>query len=368
MEIITHNPFRLLGIYGNLPIRDIISQASKIKAYVKVGQPMDTPIQINQWLPAVSLTEQEVKRAEDLLHNPSEKARYAMFWFERHCQKDEQFVTLFSEKKVEEAMACLAGRDDHAALQNMLTAGLILNNWQDVLFLAMRLHKEKADIALFLETLSQEVDISVFRTSFKSLSQSIKDDATTLTWRQQLDEKVCHHHNQCLDEFYRKVCNVNPRDEEALKEMLNQFLLQSEHIVALKDILGANDASYQASAERYVEKLWGFTELCRANNAGNVNTLPKIARKCRELAVTEYSKNKFDKLTERWENVYNAYIKELKRRGLETPEGTSEESTDDTNDEKESQIKKWTAILKEMGGVYLIIFWILIFIVWLIFK
>ncbi|MBR6979155.1 MAG: hypothetical protein IKH88_04905 [Prevotella sp.] len=380
MEIINHNPYRLLGIFGNLSIRDIVSQASKMKAHMKVGQTIDAPLQMNRWLSDLVLTEQEVKSAEDLLRNPSEKDRYAMFWFEKHNDEDEQFVNLFSEKKVDEAMACLSGRNDHAALQNMLTAGLIMNNWQDVLYLAMCLHKKETDIKLFLDTLCREVNISVLRNSFKPLSHSAKDDAITAMWQQQIDEKASDYHNRCLEDFYKKVVGINPRHTEAMKETLEQFLPLSEHIEALKDILGEDNAIYQARAEKYIEKIWSFTELCLSNKAGNIFILPKIARRCRDLAVMEATKKRFDNLAREWEKAYQSYLEDIEKKELETPEEIKEESVEEPYENvslrerfkvipsRKHQLTASMALMKKLGCIYLFIFWLLVLIAWMLFH
>ena len=52
MNIISGNPYRLLGVYSNSPIKDRIANANKMKAYLKVGKSVSFPLDLLNLIPA----------------------------------------------------------------------------------------------------------------------------------------------------------------------------------------------------------------------------------------------------------------------------------------------------------------------------
>ena len=48
---IAYNPYRILGVYSNSPIRDVVKNENKINAYLKVRKDISFPLDLPTFLP-----------------------------------------------------------------------------------------------------------------------------------------------------------------------------------------------------------------------------------------------------------------------------------------------------------------------------
>lgn len=78
---VTENPFRILGVYSNSQIKDIVSNKNRIKAFTKVNKVVQFPCDLIDDLGPVNRAEQDVIKAESSINLPQDKLRYALFWF-----------------------------------------------------------------------------------------------------------------------------------------------------------------------------------------------------------------------------------------------------------------------------------------------
>lgn len=82
ISIVENNPFRILGVYSDTPLKNVIANANKIKAFVKIGKsvPMETD-KINGFTSLPTRTAETVDDALALLQSEADKAKYSLFWF-----------------------------------------------------------------------------------------------------------------------------------------------------------------------------------------------------------------------------------------------------------------------------------------------
>lgn len=103
MILIDSNPFRVLGIYVNSPLKTRLSNLNRINAYAKVGKQVAFPSDLNNLLPEVVRAETAVTRAEAELALPKDRFRHGQFWF-MNCDETDK-----------EALAKLASGDVRVA-------------------------------------------------------------------------------------------------------------------------------------------------------------------------------------------------------------------------------------------------------------
>lgn len=103
-EVISLNPFRVLGVYCNASQREIQSNAARIKRFLEIGKQPTFKTDFNEVLPPIERTLQMVDKALSQISQIKEKLAYAVFWFSKpNNEQHRQAEDLLRSKKVDEA-------------------------------------------------------------------------------------------------------------------------------------------------------------------------------------------------------------------------------------------------------------------------
>lgn len=78
-----HNPYRILGAYGNDPLRTRTANVAKIRAFARVGKPCVFPSDFTALFGSVDRSEQAVDNAISLLSTPENAQYYSCLWINR---------------------------------------------------------------------------------------------------------------------------------------------------------------------------------------------------------------------------------------------------------------------------------------------
>ena len=81
MKIISNNPYRLLGVYSNSPVKERIANANKLKAYLKVGKSVSFPLDLSDFMPTPIRTVESMEHVNSSINLPQDQLKYALFWF-----------------------------------------------------------------------------------------------------------------------------------------------------------------------------------------------------------------------------------------------------------------------------------------------
>ena len=90
MNLLQHNPYRLLGVYSNSPTKERLANHNRMKAFLKVGKPVSFPLDLTQYIGSIERTETSVADAEAALTLPKDQIQYAQFWFVKVTPLDEE--------------------------------------------------------------------------------------------------------------------------------------------------------------------------------------------------------------------------------------------------------------------------------------
>ena len=103
-EVLSQNPFRVLGVYCNASQREIQSNAARIKRFLEIGKQPTFKSDFNEVLPPLERTQEMVDRALSQISQPKEKLAYAMLWFAKPCcEQHHKVEDLLRNNKADEA-------------------------------------------------------------------------------------------------------------------------------------------------------------------------------------------------------------------------------------------------------------------------
>ena len=142
MKIINENPYRLLGIYSNSPVRERVANVNRLKSFLRVGRSVSFSLDLPELLPAVNRTNESVTKAESDLALPKEQLRYAQFWFVKATSVDDIAFNNLTGGNVDKAISIWEKKENASSLQNRIVCALIKDNLPDTLSCAEKLYSQ----------------------------------------------------------------------------------------------------------------------------------------------------------------------------------------------------------------------------------
>ena len=128
MEIIDNNPYRILGVYANSPLRERVANASKAREFLKVGKSVSFPLDLTGSLHPLNRTGESFARAESSVALPSGQLRYALFWFIRMSVVDDVAMKNLVAGDVSAAEDVWRKRECMASAHNLIVYALVRGN------------------------------------------------------------------------------------------------------------------------------------------------------------------------------------------------------------------------------------------------
>lgn len=83
MDCIAQNPFRVLGVFANDPLKVRTANIAKIRAYIKVGKMCSFANDYSSLFGAVVRTEQSIEKAISQLSSDEDANFYRLLWLHR---------------------------------------------------------------------------------------------------------------------------------------------------------------------------------------------------------------------------------------------------------------------------------------------
>lgn len=201
MNLLQHNPYRLLGVYSNSPTKERLANHNRMKAFLKVGKPVSFPLDLTQYLGPINRTEASVADAEAALTLPKDQIQYAQFWFVKVTSlslDDVAFKNLISGK-ISKAEEIWQKKESASSLQNRIVSALIREDYACAITCAETLYANSQYISELISAVvgtGSNLDASTLALSFlDALCDEI--DANKLlpfitinTWKSHIEEKA----------------------------------------------------------------------------------------------------------------------------------------------------------------------------------
>lgn len=124
-KIVLQNPYRILGVYANSAKKDIVANKGKATAFVRVGKPVEFPLDLKGILPVLNRTLDLMNEAEAHLAIAKEQIKYAQFWFLKMNPIDDVAFNHLVAGNMTQAKEIWSKQESLSSLQNKLVCYLI---------------------------------------------------------------------------------------------------------------------------------------------------------------------------------------------------------------------------------------------------
>lgn len=260
MKIIQNNPYRLLGVYSNSPLKERLSNNNKLKAFLKVGKEASFPLDCIKLLPHLHRTEESVSSAEAMLTLPADQIKYAQFWFIKQSPLDEVAFNHLLNGETEKALSIWAKKDYVSSLQNRSVCALMQSDVAEALCCLTRLYNSDEYLREFviavtgddsnysqellthslLDTLCEEFDVYEILPSLSDTSwKEYVGQRTVTPLIQSIEEEIA-----LAKKTKGEGCTVRLNAGNKLKNATR------ENLQTLKQLLPVDDIRYQMIADK----------------------------------------------------------------------------------------------------------------------
>ena len=129
IDIITNNPFRVLGVWSNSKQADIVRNIGKMKAYLNVGRAVEFPTDMQGLLPNLNRTTVSAQSSQAAINLPNDKIRYALFWFCSADPIDATGLNNLASGDCEKAKSIFERRESFSSLVNRAVLAMIQSDY-----------------------------------------------------------------------------------------------------------------------------------------------------------------------------------------------------------------------------------------------
>lgn len=124
-NLLSHNPYRILGVYSNSPKKDVLSNLNKMKAFLKVGKPVSFPLDLPKLLPPVDRDEAAVSSAQASIELPMDQIKHTLFWFMKATTLDDIALNHLLAGNLAQAKEIWNKKETVSSLLNLMACALI---------------------------------------------------------------------------------------------------------------------------------------------------------------------------------------------------------------------------------------------------
>ena len=260
MNILQNNPYRLLGVYSNSPIKERLANHNRMKAFLKVGKPVSFPLDLPQYLTSINRTETSVVEAEAKLTLPKDQILYAQFWFVKATPLDEVAFKHLLSGEIDKAEEIWQKKECASSLQNLIVCSLMRNKYDFAIMCAEVLYGNTQYLNQFVSKIigtGGNFDVSNLAFSFLDIlcdeigASKLLSFITNSSWKEHIGEKAVKPLVDSIQEAINiaqktkgKGSNARLNAGETLRRNTRNAILQ------LKGFLSTKDLQYQMIADK----------------------------------------------------------------------------------------------------------------------
>lgn len=159
MDVISHNPYRLLGLLSNASKKEIVAKHAKLRAFAKTGRMIAEDNDFLKLLPAVDRTEQTLTQALNSISLPKDRVTAGLFWFVESTPADEEALCYLRKGKMDKALPIWLDDQNYSACLNLAVAALIKQSWAAALYYYACLLDDEHKRNALIECIAGETDL-----------------------------------------------------------------------------------------------------------------------------------------------------------------------------------------------------------------
>lgn len=137
LDIIRHNPYRLIGVFSTATRKEIVANLARIKANMRVNRQISFPADLDGVLSSLQRTAENIADAESKLTLPTDLIRYAQFWFIENTELDKIAINNLSVGSIDKAISIWEKKENLSSVHNRIVSFLLMGNYGKALEMAL---------------------------------------------------------------------------------------------------------------------------------------------------------------------------------------------------------------------------------------
>lgn len=257
-NLLSHNPYRILGVYSNSPKKDVLSSLNRMKAFLKVGKTVSVPLDLPQFLPSIDRDETIVSSAQASIELPMDQIKHTLFWFMKVTPLDDIALNHLLAGNIIQAKEIWNKKETVSSILNLMVCALIENDADSLAIKADTLFQNYSEAfcltvnetikltssqltELFIELIKQDGTIE--------LAKLMQVSGTSIEWRKIIGGGLV---KPIIDEISLAISEAKSAKGSSANYRAGEKLMNSTKgsLSQLKGLLGVSDMQYQMIADK----------------------------------------------------------------------------------------------------------------------
>lgn len=257
-NLLSHNPYRILGVFSNSPKKDVLSNLNKMKAFLKIGKNVSFPLDLPQFLPSIDRDETIVSSAQAAIELPMDQIKHTLFWFMKATPLDDIALNHLLAGNLIQAKEIWNKKETVSSLLNLIACALIENDSDSLSIKADTLFQNySGDFCLAVNetiklTPSQLTELFVEllkEDGTFELARLMQVSGTSVEWRKIIGGGLV---KPIIDEISLAISEAKSAKGSSANYSAGEKLMNSTKALLsqLKGLLGVSDMQYQMIADK----------------------------------------------------------------------------------------------------------------------
>lgn len=263
LDIIQNNPYRLLGIYSNSPIKERVANHNRLKAFLKVGKEVSFPLDLLGVLSTMTRSTEKVSDAEAKLTLPNEQLRYAQFWFLKVTPLDDVAINHLIVENINGAISIWEKKENVSSLQNRIVCALVTDNYALAIACAYKLYSSyTTDFVHIVLGNCQMIDTGKLAYDFLDVlcfaigAQKLLPYLSDYDWKQYVSDQAIKPLIETLQSAIDIAKASNGKGTTARYNAGAKLMnVAKDELSQLKGLLSVADLQYQMIADKIAQEI-----------------------------------------------------------------------------------------------------------------
>lgn len=131
LDLIINNPYRILGVYSNTPLKNRIANINRINAFSKIGKSVSFESDLNNFIQTYPIrNENTITEAQAKINLPLESLVYSLLWFCDFNEQDKIALKNVSNNDIESAKRIWSETNNLSSIWNRGVIALCSNDFR----------------------------------------------------------------------------------------------------------------------------------------------------------------------------------------------------------------------------------------------
>ena len=287
MDIITNNPFRVLGICSNATAKEVNAD----KGMLNVGEIINYPTDFLGILPLFKRDSNVIEQAVAQINLPQDKIKYALFWFMKLSSVDEIAINYLQIGDKAKALDCWSRQNDVSSLMNKGVLSFVMNNYDDAICCISQVIHDKRNRALFLQSIIDETfsisEAGLARLFIDTLYSEMPEEDWYIRFLElDMNGDDCNYilnrlfqkYNNEIDICIAQVPTLEDDSEMAYDAGIKLINTSKPILEEAKKFMGDSCLEYETITDKLVEKIFACSISCCEFSYENALELLKYAK------------------------------------------------------------------------------------------